>query len=449
MATERPMRDLTPDQRLAAARARACRQMPYFTTGIRELVPRRMDGMGTLGVTANSILMWDPEVLAQWTPSEGGAVLIHEYLHIWLRHAERHAKMVRSGVITDSPDDRKLSNSAADYEINDDLVAAGLPLPKLTASDGSVSSSLVPQNDGLPPNRTYEEYVHLLIKERSKKQGKGSGNQPGQAPNGQPGAGQPPPGAGGGWGQCGSGGGNPLPQEPAPNDPDGRTPLDQKVSNDQTAEAVQQHVANKGKGSVPLGIQLHADECLKPSKIPWPSLLARSAQAAVAYRPGSVDYTRTRPSRRQAAYNAVMDPAPIMPSMHRPLAEVAFVADTSGSMGASLDKILEQGEAVLKAMSGVNVTFIACDAKVHAIKKVRSSKEMRENFKGGGGTDFRPAFAAVAKLTPKPNIIVFATDGEGDYPKEPPVGIHTIWLQIGGHIGVDWGEVIEVDEDTP
>lgn len=425
-AVDRPMANLSFNQALAVARAVACERMPYFRAGIVDLVPREAPGLGTMALTAGSILMVDPDVLKAWSPNQAAAVLIHEYMHSFLKHSERFKKLVLSGTLASTAEDQALWNQMADAEINDDLEQAGLELPTFTAADGQVHKPVTPDGLGQPNNRLAEEYLKNELSKRPKD--------------------RRPPGGGGGSGHCGSCTHNPVPGEPPISDPDARSEIDQDVTRKQVVEDIKAQ-ASRGQGRLPDGLRRLLGDELKEAKVPWQQKLSRSARAAVSFRPGAVDYTRAKPSRRQGAVRHLR-PAPILPGMHAPKAEVALVADTSGSMGANeMRAVLDEAQGILKAIGGSEVSFIACDAVVHSIVRTRSVKEMELNMHGGGGTDFKPAFDALAKLKPRPQVVVFATDGYGDYPPAPPKGMQVIWLVVaGGRIAVPWGEVISADE---
>jgi predicted metal-dependent peptidase len=264
------------------------------------------------------------------------------------------------------------------------------------------------------------------------------------------------PAAGAGW--CGSGGGKKVPGEPDSKgkgnadkkdgegkSSGGRTEIEIARVKRQVAEAIQK--AAKGRGTIPGGWARWANDQLQPAKVRWQDKLARMTRGSLAYRPGVVDFHYTRPSRRQGGLG--FGPGvPILPAYRAPVPQVAFITDTSGSMGTSeLQRCAAEGAAVLKA-TGANINFIAVDAEVHACKSVKTWQEMVSLFKGGGGTNLTPAFDAVAKLKQKPDLIIFATDGGGPVPPTPPKGIRTIWLLVGKHRvkPCQWGEVVEVDD---
>jgi predicted metal-dependent peptidase len=395
--------------------------MPYFRAGIQSLVPREFPGLGTLGVTEGSILMVDYEVLGQMTVNEAAAVLIHEYLHRFFRHAERARTLHKAGVL--APGDERIWNEACDAEINDNLIEAHLELPELGGG-----KPITPATFNMPAHRTAEEYFAEL-KRRKEQQPPGAGGQ-----------GQPPPG----WGQCGSGAGNPLPDEPDAKDPAARSPVEQEMQRRQDSEQVQQQAGSRRAGSVPMGIQRAAGANLEPAKISWQDKLSAAVREAVMAVSGSGDYTFTARSRMQSTMELMLgEDAPVLPGEHCPLAEVAFVIDASGSMGDALfAPILSEAQAVLRHMGGARVTFVSFDTEVHSLLPVRSVEEMRANIKGGGGTYFNPVFDALSAHKPRPNVVVFATDlYPCDTPKEPD-GMRVVWLAVGNGPDPDFGEVV-------
>ena len=139
---------------------------------------------------------------------------------------------------------------------------------------------------------------------------------------------------------------------------------------------------------------------------------------------------------------------PIFPVWFRPVPRVAMVLDTSGSMEkGDMEKVLIEGNGILRAL-GASMTFAVIDTKVHGMKEVSTVREAAAMLKGGGGTDFRPAFEALQALPQdkRPDLIVFGTDGCGTYPCVRPAGMNIIWLLVGSYTQQPpWGTVIKVD----
>jgi predicted metal-dependent peptidase len=439
------------NDKLAAARLLAVTKMPYFKAAILGMVPVKVHGLGTIGVTRKGVMVWDPKALDAWTTEQTAGVLIHEAMHLLRLHADRFDKI---------KGDAQLWNIAADCEINDDLQAARLPLP----NDGCFPNKL-----GLDEGLTAEEYYRLLEqhvqKQIMKKKGEDqekdieNDNEDGEgASSGKQGQEKDESGPQGnrvaealgikpgvGSGQCGGCAGNPNEGEEQHDGRTGRNKLELERMRKQVAEEVRKE-AEKGRGTIPGGLRRWAEEYLKPPTIPWRQKLARAVRGAIAYRPGAVDLHYTAPSRRQAGIG--FGPGkPILPALRAPIPRVSVIVDTSGSMGAGeLNTAISETRGVLDAC-GANVQFCACDAAVHTLQKVRTWKEAVSLLKGGGGTDFRPAFEAVVKDHPKPDVVIFITDGMGPAPEEPPP-CKVIWVLVGPYRSTPatWGEIIEIDD---
>lgn len=418
----------------AAGRIKACSLMPYFSTAVMGLVPYEMPGFGTLGVTARAVLIWDPDLSKKWTVEQLAWVLLHEVGHYLREHSARRERLGA---------DPDLWNIAGDAEINDDLVAAGAQFPVLEAGDG-VPPELVGKPGGITPKligcsdgKLCEEYYeHLRQKQRSGKGGSGQGE-------GQGIAGLPPPG--GTSKGCGSGAGKPVSeaeqQVPAHL---GKSAAEQKRIQRSVAEAVRKEAA-KGRGTLPAGLRRWAEEVLGTPQVPWQQTLARLVRNAVAFRPGAGDYRYDRPSRRQGAFGYGPG-SPVFPALRQPVPSVSVIVDTSGSMGGGdLLVALEETKGVLAAV-GANATFIACDAAVHEVKRVRTVKEAAALLKGGGGTDMRPAIEAAQQGRPRPEVIVVMTDGDIGDPGPAPAA-NVVWVCIGksGGFSPAFGQVVFVE----
>ena len=216
----------------------------------------------------------------------------------------------------------------------------------------------------------------------------------------------------------------------------------------EVAEEVQSRVKSQGIGSVPGHLRRWAEEALKPPKVPWRQKLAQLARRAVAWRPGAVDHRYDGPSRRQAGIGYGVG-RPVLPRLRAPIPRVALVVDTSGSMGSKeIIDCLTEAQGVVEAV-GAEVEFCACDARVHELRPVANVRDMVKLLKGGGGTDFRPAFDALSKRRPRPEVVIFATDGYGPAPEVAPNGMRTIWLLVGGNETppAPWGDAIVVKDD--
>ncbi|MCQ2437645.1 MAG: VWA-like domain-containing protein [Clostridia bacterium] len=119
----------------------------------------------------------------------------------------------------------------------------------------------------------------------------------------------------------------------------------------------------------------------------------------------------------------------------RRLNSIAIVIDTSGSCSRSLTAhFLAETRAVVMEKGlffrRFRLRIIQCDAKVRRDDLIDSEAAFRRYIDGlavlgGGGTDFRPAFDHITRLTESGDLphlrgAVFFTDGKGIYPNRPP-----------------------------
>lgn len=467
---------------IAIGRTKACRTFPYFRALILKLVPHEAPEIPTLGVTANAVMMYNPTFIEGLTPAEMEFCILHEVMHLMMSHHSRKGER-----------DPYLWNAAGDLFINPQLREAKIDPPFV---DGK-KVGIYPDDPeiGLPPNLMAEEYYDRLLAKQQAEQEKqaqegGSGSEPrGSDSDGAESQGsdssessekggsssgsesqstsmggnssarergsegsQGGDGESGSYkgglcaGHCGSVAGHELPDEVTGEGSGERSDASLENTRRVTAEAIRQHVAKRGQGSVPAGLARWADVQLGTPQIPWQSKLARACRRVIAYRPGGLDYRYSRMSRRQSAVGYGRG-RPILPSLVAPVPRVAVVLDTSGSMGdEEVGAALTEASGVLKAV-GAEVEFVACDARVHVLQKVRRVSELKDLVKGGGGTDFRPAFEALQKRKDPPEVVIFATDGCGPAPAAQPKGMQVIWLLLGPYKDspCSWGEQIEID----
>lgn len=412
---------LSVKDKLAAGRLKACRTLPYFRVAIMNMIPKEAPGLGTFATTKKAVMLWDAEVVKEWSVEQIAGVVLHEVSHLLRHHADRCERIKA---------DPRGFNIAGDAEINDDLLIAGVPLP---------GSPVTPKSLDMENGLTAEEYYRGMPEDKKDggdgdgESGEGEKDGPGQPGNGKPKVGH---------GQCGGCAGNPVPGEEEAAGEEGRSEVEIERMKRAVAEAIRDQVS-KGQGKVPGSWARWAEATLGAPKVPWQQKLAKMARGCLAYRPGAVDYKWTHVSRRQSAVGYGMG-VPVLPALRAPVPKVAFIMDTSGSMGkADLEAGMSEARGVLKSC-GADMTFCACDAAVHSLKKVRSIQEAVSLVKGGGGTDFRPAFEAIAP--DKPDLVVFATDGYGTAPATPPP-FKVIWLLVGKprKAPAEWGEVVELD----
>ena len=341
-------------QGLAAARLWAATKFPYLATGVfgAQVIAER--DSGTVTVDENWRMRADPELTAAWTPAQLGSVLIHHVCHLLRTHGERAQG---AGV---RPDEARDWIRAADAEINDDLVQAGLDLPGPPVLPRDLRGE-----DGL----LAEQYFDGIRRAARAESAAGAGTGARSASSGSA-------ETAGAWLDCGSGAdGMPRPGQGS----DGLPRWQADLLRRQVAQDVIAH--GKRPGTVPAGLLRWAEEILAP-KVNWRAVLAAELRRAVAEVSGAVDYSYRRPSRRSAVAGPV-----VLPALRRPVPEVAVVCDTSGSMTADLlAMVLAEVEGLLRALGlARQVRVLACDTAVAPAQRVSSARQVQ--LVGGGGTD--------------------------------------------------------------
>lgn len=123
---------------------------------------------------------------------------------------------------------------------------------------------------------------------------------------------------------------------------------------------------------------------------------------------------------------------------------IALAVDTSGSIDESLLRRFAAEIAAVLNQTEPLLRLIICDAEVRQIHDF-SGREGAEalrgiQFRGGGGTDFRPAIAEAAKW--KPDLLIYLTDLEGPAGDEPTFPV--LWAVPEDKAGAPWGRIVEL-----
>ena len=434
-------------EKLGIARLILLRRTPYYSKTAYSLVPITIHGLGTAYTTQKLVLGFDPVWLAALSDEEAAGLLWHEIQHIVGHHFERGR---------DFPDPAR-ANKAGDLAINCSAVHIGFTLPP---------NGLYPEKLGFPTDLSMEEYYELLgappappKKEkpkggRSKKKGPAPTNPsaPAQKEASSEGTEGEKPGLC--HGHCGGVAGNgdaaleeqinAAAEQASPGCV--KTELEVQVVLRQAAKELLEHVSHHGRGTIPAHLVQKASLALAPPKVPWRAKLRKVLRhCAGRLRAGGSDYSKARPSKRSHLRGIVL------PGLVTREPDVAFVRDTSGSMGmAQLRDAQNEAIGVMKALGLSSVWFLDADAGVGQTRRVRMRDIPKIPRVGGGGTDFAPALAAIRKLRPRPQLVLYFTDGDGGAPAVAPVGITVIWVIVRSYWNkapATWGHAIFVDDD--
>jgi predicted metal-dependent peptidase len=394
-------------RKVAAARVFAASRYPYLASALFAAQVHAAPDSGTIAVDQGWQLHADPNVLDAMAVADVGRLLVHLVSHLLRDHATRAERAGADG----ADGDPHAWNRASDAEVNDDLAPNGMVPP--CAAD-------MPAGLGAKEGRLAEQYYELAR----------SGPRQWDCGSGCDGIGRP-------WDDNGAPG--------QIGDRDGEFLRLGVAGEMQRSEALE-------PGTVPAGWVRWAERVL-PSRVDWRRVLAAEVQAGVVRAAGMVDYSYRRPSRRSES-----TPSVIMPTLVRPIPNVAIVCDTSGSMtGDLLGRVLAEVEGLLQrvGLRGTNVRVLTCDAQVHSVKRVSRASQIE--LLGGGGTDMGEGITQALALRPRPSIVVVLTDGFTPWPTEAPRRAKVIVGLMEGHAGVaqwmhrlpappPWAKVVRISD---
>jgi len=395
------------ETKLSAARTRLILDRPFLGALVLRMPLKAADSKwcSTIGTDARAFY-YNPEYIDSLTVEQTQFALAHEVLHCALSHFSRREHR-----------DSGRWDIACDLAINPILIKEGM-----TAVPGALY------------NIGYEgmmaEEIYPLVKENSEEQphdqhlyGKESGSNTDSGKLTEPGKEA---------GETGSGGEGANSVTVPPPDALGEAEKEQlSVQWRQRLAGAAQQAMQAGKlaGS----LRMLVDHLLQP-QLPWRMLLARYMTAA-----SRDDYSYMRPSRREGEA--------IFPSLRSSQTDIVVVLDTSGSIRpAEMKEFVSELDAI-KGQVRARITLLACDAQLAAdgpwVFEPWEEFSLPGNIRGGGGTRFTPAFDWVEREGHNPDVLVYFTDAEGEFPSREP-RFPVIWL-VKGRGKVPWGQRIQLN----
>lgn len=391
---------------LVIARTEVVHKAPYLASMLYHFVMTETDKISTMAVTPNHLLLFNVVFINSITPKQLAGVLVHECMHVMSDHLRR----------MEVYDDRERANSAADLAIYQAIIDMGFELP-----DGG----LRPVDFGFPLTLTLEEYYRLLEQKGEEGGGEG-GKKPGVCS-----------------GMCGSGVGHGDPNQEADGlNEEGRSQGERDLAVISAVEGAKKYFSEH-PGKEPGYFKELFKALEEPAVVNWRKALRYELHTAVGeVVRGSTDYTLKRLNKRTFLRNR-----PI-PSMIDYPPTVSVIIDTSGSMHQELlRQCIRECLGILRGLRVEWIWLVQADYKVATPPIKAKLRDLRGEVKihGRGGTDFTDALQTSAKLSPRPNITVYMTDGYGSTQFRPPGAV--IWCLVGGNKErpADWGSVVIVD----
>ena len=384
--------------------------------------------------TDGTRIVYNPTFVNALSPAEVEGTLAHEVLHCSLGHHCRRSER-----------DPALWNQATDYAINPILITNGFSLPAGALIDPAFD------------NLSAEEIYARLLQKASVRAGQNQADQ--QAPGSARASGSPsgplrgsaPETSNGSSPQSVSeyGGGEVAAgrseEEPGgfgevwdASDEDGQpaSPAEMRRQEHEWSIATEQALrATKSCGCEPAGLERPLSES-RQSQQDWRAILRDFVAATTP-----ADYRWTPPNRRYIASGLYL------PSVERQdVGEIVIAVDTSGSIGRlELEQFAGEIAAISEEVRPEAIHVVYCDAAVQSVQQLAASEPVQLQPKGGGGTDFRPAFDWVTENGIMPACFIYLTDLCCDsFPEVPEYPV--LWVTDSRRIA-PFGETIRIGLD--
>jgi predicted metal-dependent peptidase len=347
-------------------------------------------------------------------------MLAHEALHCALAHFARRQHRVKHRW-----------DVACDHAINPLLVEDGLRPPPGTLLLDEFKDMTAEEIYPYIQDDTDEETLDQHAYDDAEGGQRGNQNNPNPPP-------QQEKGSGASTGETNAGGRSPQAEQDPGHAGAPQPPPLSATERDTLAVQWQQRLAGAAQqamqaGKLGGGLARLVDHLLQP-QLPWRMLLARYLTSIVRD-----DYSYMRPSRREGSA--------ILPSLRSHHLELTVVLDTSGSVTeAELNEFLAEVNAI-KGQMQARITLHTCDTELAADGpwQVEAWEELKlpRAFQGGGGTSFLPAFTWAERQDRQPDLLVYFTDAQGEFPAHEPA-FPVLWL-VKGRSPVPWGQRVQLN----
>ena len=396
------VRDASARQKILKARSQLVMEQPFFASLALRLTLVEDTDCHTAW-TDGKTFGYNPAYVHQLNPKALLGLCSHTVMHPACDHHRRRGNR-----------DPEVWNRACDLAINPILLEAGIELPPGFLQDPTLAGKSA---DAIYDHLTQAECdereegdaepstVDPFGKNQPQKEEESSSPEAGEGKSREPGE--------------NSGGDPGLAGEVR----DGKDP--QSLGEDeetQWEEALVQAVSNaREMGKLPRGIERWVKERVHP-RLPWQQLLAQFIQKAARS-----DYSWTRPNPRYLSQDLYL------PSLgNHELGELVVAVDTSGSiLPQELDRFAAEISVVLDLVPA-RIHLLYCDMVVNRHRTfTRYDLPITLEARGGGGTDFRPAFDFIREQGIEPHCMIYLSDLECRlYPKDHPA-FPVLWVKTG------------------
>jgi len=411
-----------------------CRFFAHIVGKTQVVIAGPEHNVPTAAVSPDGYVFFNPDFVETLTDPELAGLVVHETLHpallCWRRQGNRKAML-------ELPDGQIVGawNLAHDYSFNPEIIELAnavrckgkIKLPEHAALDAKYV--------GMSAEAIYDD----LLKTAKKSSKPGVHGKLSEMPEGM---------------KPGQGIGDDVREDLAQSAVGkaaarGEKAAKQKLENEwriSVIAAAMAHEKRHGRGSLPSGFAKMVND-LSQCKILWQEVLSQW----IGENGNKQDITMRRPRRRFDS-NVLY-----LPSWQKfGVDDVVILWDTSGSMNGRETDILSEIQGICEEL-GLKLCIICIDSAIHSITRdVENAAEMIGQIKGGGGSNFVPAFDHLEEEMFEGVVVAF-TDGHITVPTDrPPLIRDVLWCiqptAKGGFGDVDptkgrWGQVLLMEEE--
>lgn len=397
------------ETKLAAARTRLILDKPFLGALVLRLPMVEGDATWckTTATDARSFY-YNHDYISSLSIEQTQFVLAHEALHCALSHFARRQHRVKHRW-----------DLACDYAVNPLLVKDGLTPPPgtllLDEFEDMTAEEIYPSIDENNDEETLDQHMY---DQEKKSETRGKNQQPDEEDGG---------GLSRAHDQEASGGAAPQPEPLTETE---RQELGVRWQQNLAGAAQQALLAGKLGGAMGRMV----DHLLQP-QLPWRMLLARYLTSM-----GRDDYSLMTPSARREG------PA-IFPSLRSAQIQLTVILDTSGSINdTELNEFISEVNAI-KGQINARIVLHACDDHLSTTGpwtyEPWDEFSLPDDLQGGGATSFIPAFEWAQQQNIPPDLLIYFTDAEGEFPAHEPA-FPVVWL-VKGKSKVPWGERVQLN----
>ena len=399
------------ETKLSAARTRLILDKPFLGALVLRMPMKPADPKWcrTIGTDARAFY-YNPDYIDSLSVDQTQFALAHEALHCALSHFARREHR-----------DRRRWDIACDLAINPLLIREGMTAPPGALYDigfeGMMAEEIYPNIKEDTQEETHDEHLY----------GNDSDNRNDASQQTDGGDGDEGDEEGGGGGSGGEAQHGMAPPESM-----------SEAEKEQLSIQWRQRLAGAAQQAMQAGklggnLRRLVDHLLQP-QLPWRMLLARYMTAS-----SRDDYSYMRPSRREGSA--------IFPTLRSSQVDVLVVLDTSGSIRSSEMRELVSEIDAIKGQMRARIALHACDYELAEggpwVYEPWEEFSLPQDILGGGGTRFTPVFKWVEATAINPDLLVYFTDAEGEFPQQEPA-FPVIWL-VKGRAEVPWGQRIQLN----